>query len=330
MLKMTKPILVVTTRYTKEVEDRIDRDYNVRRNSNQFPFSQEKLLSAAEGADALFITPADRLDSGFFQNVSPTVKIIATYSVGFEHIDLEAAARRKIQVAYTPGVNNEATADIAMLLLLGASRRAYEAQELVRTGTWKPLSPDMLLGWQVGGKVLGILGMGRVGQAVARRARGFGMKIHYYDTSELPAEVTGDTVYHKDPSDLLRASQFLSLHAPETPQTRHFLNSRTISLLPPGVIVVNTARGGLVVDDDLIAALKSGRVAAAGLDVFEGEPKLHPEYASLKNTFLLPHMGSATIETRTAMGMLALDNVQAVLNGGPAPTLVPGRSREIV
>jgi len=322
MLGMTKPILVVTSRYAKEVEDRIDRDYNARRNPNQFPFSQQKLLSAAEGADALFITPADRLDSGFFQKVSPTVKIIATYSVGFEHIDLEGAARRKIPVAYTRGVNSEATADIAMLLLLGASRRAYEAQELVRSGAWKPLSPDMFLGWQVGGKVLGILGMGHVGQAVARRALGFGMKIHYCDASELPAEIAGDAVYHEDPSDLLRASHFLSLHAPETAQTRHFLNSKAISLLPPGAIVVNTARGGLVVDDDLIAALKSGRVAAAGLDVFEGEPKLHPEYVSLKNTFLLPHIGSATIETRTAMGMLALDNIDAVLGGRPAPSLV--------
>jgi len=329
MLSVTRPILAVTTRYTKEVEDRIERDYNARRNPKQLPLSQQELLSAAEGADALFITPADRLDSGFFQQVSPTVKIIATYSVGFEHIDLDAAARRNIPVAYTPGVNSEATADIAMLLLLGASRRAYEAQELVRTGAWKPMSPDMLLGWQVGGKVLGILGMGRVGQAVARRARGFGMKIHYCDGSELPAEIAGDAVYHKDPSDLLSTSQFLSLHAPETPQTRHFLNAKTISLLPPGAIVVNTARGGLVVDDDLIAALKSGRIAAAGLDVFVGEPKLHPEYVSLKNTFLLPHIGSATIETRTAMGMLALDNVDAVLNGKPAPNLVPNRSRKI-
>jgi lactate dehydrogenase-like 2-hydroxyacid dehydrogenase len=318
----TKPILVVTSRYPKEVEDRIDRDYNARRNPNQGLFSQQQLLSASEGADALFITPADRLNSEFFQKVSATVKVIATFSVGFEHIDLEAAARRKISVAYTPGVNHDATADIAMLLLLGASRRAYEAQELVRTGAWKPLSPDMLLGWQVGGKVLGIFGMGRVGQAVARRARGFGMKIHYSNGSELPAEIAGDAVYHKDPSDLFRASQFLSLHAPETPQTRHFLNAKTINLLPSGAIIVNTARGGLVVDEDLIAALKSGRIAAAGLDVFEGEPKLNPEYISLKNTFLLPHIGSATIETRTAMGMLALDNVEAVLNGRPAPTLI--------
>jgi len=323
MLAMPKPILVVTSRYTQAIEDRIDRDYTARRNPNQFPFSQQKLLAAAEGADALIITLADRLDSEFFQEVSPTVKIIASYGVGVDHIDLDAAARRKIPVAYTPGVNHEATADIAMLLLLGASRRAYEAQELVRSGAWKPLSPNMLLGWQVGGKVLGILGMGRVGQAVARRARGFGMKIHYYDTSELPAEIAGDALYHEDPSDLLRVSQFLSLNAPETPQTHHFLNSNTISLLPVGAIVVNTARGGLVVDDDLIAALKTGQVAAAGLDVFEGEPKLHPEYLLLKNTFLLPHIGSATIETRTAMGMLALDNVDAVLNGGSPPTLVP-------
>jgi lactate dehydrogenase-like 2-hydroxyacid dehydrogenase len=326
---MTKPILVVTSRYPMEVEDRIDRDYSARRNPSQLPFSQQELLSAAEGADALFITLADQLDSEFFQKVSSTVRIIATYSVGFEHIDLEAAARRKIPIAYTPGVNNEATADIAMLLLLGASRRAYEAQELVRTGAWKPMSPDMLLGWQVGGKVLGILGMGRVGQAVARRARGFGMKIHYHDRSELPTEIAGDAVYHKDPSDLLRVSQFLSLHAPETSQTRHFLNAKAIGLLPLGAIVVNTARGGLVVDDDLIAALKGGRVAAAGLDVFEGEPKLNPEYVSLKNTFLLPHIGSATIETRTAMGMLALDNVDAVLNGRAAPTLVPDLSWKV-
>ena len=153
------------------------------------------------------------------------------------------------------------------------------------------------------------------------------MKIHYSDPSELPAEIAGDAVYHKDPLDLLRVSQFLSLNAPESPQTHHFLNAKTISFLPPGAIIANAARGGLVADGDLIAALKSGRIAAAGLDVFEGEPKLNPEYILLKNTFLLPHIGSATIETRTAMGMLALDNVDAVLHGRPAPTLVPSLSK---
>jgi lactate dehydrogenase-like 2-hydroxyacid dehydrogenase len=319
---MSKPLLVVTTHHVKEVEERIDQNYDARRNPNQAPFSQQALLAASDGADALFITPVDRLDSEFFKNVSPSLKVIATYSVGFDHIDLAGAARRKIAIAYTPGINSEATADIAMLLMLGASRRAYEAQELVRSGAWTPTSSTLLLGWQVGGKTLGIFGMGRVGQAVARRARGFGMKIHYSDSSRLPDEVAGDAVFHESPRDLLRESQFLSLHAPGTPETHHFLNAETIKLLPKGSIIVNTARGGLVVDEDLIAALKSGQIAAAGLDVFEGEPKLHPGYLGLKNTFLLPHIGSATIETRTAMGMLALDNIDAVLAGEPAPSLV--------
>jgi lactate dehydrogenase-like 2-hydroxyacid dehydrogenase len=320
--KVKKPILVVASQFPKEIEDRIDRDYDPRRNPNTVPFTREQFLAAADGADAIFVTNLDRLDSIFFQKVSPTVKVIATYSVGYEHIDLEGAARRKISVAYTPGVNHEATADIAMLLLLGASRRAYEAQELVRTGAWRPLSPKMLLGWQVGGKILGIFGMGHVGQAMARRARGFGMKIHYSDESKLPPNLEGDAVYHEDPHELLRLSQFLSLHAPDTPETRHFLNAKSIGLLPRGAVVVNTARGGLVVDEDLIVALRSGQVAAAGLDVFAGEPKIDPGYLELKNTFLLPHIGSATVETRVAMGMLALDNIDSVLAGRPAPTLI--------
>ena len=320
---MKKPILVVASQFPKEVEDRINRDYDPRRNPNTVPFSLEQLLAAADGADAIFITLMDRLDSTFFQRVSPTVRVIATYSVGFEHIDLQGAAKKKIAVAYTPGVNHEATADIAMLLLLGASRRAYEAQELVRTGAWRPLTPNMLLGWQLGGKVLGIFGMGKIGQAVARRARGFGMKIHYSNASKLPPDLEGDAIYHEDPHELLRVSQFLSLHAPETPETRHFLNAKSVGQLPHGAVVVNTARGGLVVDEDLIAALRSGQVAAAGLDVFEGEPHIHPGYLELKNTFLLPHVGSATVETRVAMGMLALDNIDSVLAGRPAPTIIP-------
>jgi lactate dehydrogenase-like 2-hydroxyacid dehydrogenase len=169
---------------------------------------------------------------------------------------------------------------------------------------------------------LGIFGMGKVGQAMARRARGFKMKIHYSNGSKLPSNLEGDATYHEDPHELLRVSQFLSLHAPETPETRHFLNAKSIDLLPHGAVVVNTARGGLVVDEDLIAALRSGQVAAAGLDVFDGEPQIHPGYLQLKNTFLLPHIGSATVETRVAMGMLALDNIDSVLASRPAPSLI--------
>lgn len=305
----------------EEIEARIDRDYDARRNPHSRPFTRDELLEASVGADALFIMPFDRLDSEFFKRVPASVKVIATYSVGFDHIDLQAAANRKIAIAYTPGINANATADIAILLMLGASRRAYEGQEMVRTGTWTPSSP-VLLGWQLTGKTLGILGMGRVGQAVAQRARAFGMTIHYSNPTRLPAALEKDTVFHSSPQDLLKVSEFLSLHAPETPETHRFINSKTIELLPRGAILINTARGGLVADEDLIAALKSGRVAAAGLDVFEGEPKLHPGYAALKNTFLLPHMGSATVETRLAMGMVVLDNIDAVLEGKPAPSLV--------
>lgn len=316
---MRRPVLGVTTQFLDEIEARIDRDYDARRNPHERPFTRDELIETSSGADALFVTPFDRLDSEFFKRVPASVKVIATYSVGFDHIDIQAAANRKIAIAYTPGINADATAEIAMLLMLGASRRAYEGQEMLRTGTW---SISNLLGWQLTGKALGILGMGRVGQAVAQRARGFGMTIHYFNPTRLPAALEKDAVFHSSASDLLRVSEFLSLHAPETPETHHFINSRTIALLPQGAILINTARSGMVVDEDLIAALKSGRVAAAGLDVFEGEPKLHPGYVALKNTFLLPHMGSATVETRLAMGMLALDNIDAVLDGKPAPSLV--------
>jgi lactate dehydrogenase-like 2-hydroxyacid dehydrogenase len=265
--------------------------------------------------------PSIGLDSDFFRRVDASMKVIATYSAGIDHIDLLAAANRKIAIAYTPGINADATADIAMLLMLGASQRAYEGQEMVRTGKWT-LSSQMLLGWQLTGKILGILGMGRVGQAVAQRASGFGMATHYFNPTRLPAALKKGAVFHSSASDLLRVSEFLTLHAPETPETHHVINSKAIDLLPQGAILINTARGGMVVDEDLIAALKSGRVAAVGLDVFEGEPKLDPGYVALKNTFLLPHMGSATVERRLAMGMLALDNIDAVLDGKPAPSLV--------
>lgn len=317
-----KPIVVVTSHFIEGVEERIERNYEVRRSTNGAAFKLRELLAAAEGADAMLVTLADRIDAEFIKRVSASVKVIATYSVGYDHIDLRAAAERKIAIAYTPRVETDAVADLAMLLLLGASRRAYEAQELVRSGSWKSSSATGLLGWQPTGKILGIFGMGQIGQAVARRARGFGMKIHYSNAVPLPEETVGDAVFHGDPLDLLRVSAFLSLNAPESEQTHHFLNAERLQVLPPGAIVVNTARGGLISDEDLIAALQSGQVAAAGLDVYEGEPKLHPGYLALKNTFLLPHIGSATVETRTAMGMLALDNIDAVLSGKPAPSLV--------
>ena len=318
---MKKPVLVVTSRFIKPVDARIEQEYDVRRKADGALFTRDELLAATAGADAMLITPFDRLDADFFRQVSSSVKVISTYSVGIDHIDMHAASARGIAIGYTPAEVTDATADIAILLLLGASRRAFEAQELVRSGEWTILRAGALLGWQITGKTLGILGMGRIGQAVAKRARSFGMKVHYSNPHQLPEKTVGDAVFHAEPTELLKVSQFLSLHAPETPATHHFLSAKTISLLPKGAIIVNTARGGLIKDDDLIAALRTGRVAAAGLDVYEGEPKLNPEYLGLKNTFLLPHIGSATIESRINMGMVALDNIDGVLNGRPAPSL---------
>jgi lactate dehydrogenase-like 2-hydroxyacid dehydrogenase len=318
---MKKPILVVTSHFIKPVDARIESDYEVRRKTDGTSFTRDELLAAADGADAILILPFDRLDAEFFRRVSPSVRVISTYSVGVDHIDMRAATERNIAIGYTPAEVTDATADVTILLLLGASRRAFEAQELVRNGEWTIPRAGALLGWQVTGKNLGIFGMGRIGQAVAKRARGFGMKIHYSNQHELPAEKAGDAVFHADPLELAKVSHFLSLNAPETQTTHHFLDAKTIALLPEHAIIVNTARGGLIKDSDLIEALKSGRVAAAGLDVYEGEPKLNPGYLELKNTFLLPHIGAATIESRTNMGMVALDNIDAVLNGIPAPSL---------
>ncbi len=222
----------------------------------------------------------------------------------------------------TPEVLTDATAEIALLLLLGAARRAYEGQEMLRSGGWTGWGPTQLMGRQLSGKRLGVVGMGRIGQAMARRARGFGVEIHYTDQRRLPPEKEEGAIFHPSVDALLPMSELLSLHAPSTPETRHLLDARRLALLPRGAIVVNTARGDLVDDEALIAALRSGQVGAAGLDVFQGEPALHPGYRSLPNTFLLPHMGSATIETREAMGFRALDNVDAVLSGRPAPDRV--------
>ena len=222
-------------------------------------------------------------------------------------------------VTNTPEVLNDATADVAMLCLLGAARRGAEGDRMVRAGEWVGWHSTMMLGVHVTGKRLGIFGMGRIGRAVARRARGFDMEVHYNNRSRLAPEIEGDAVWHDTVESLLAASDFLSINAPSTPETRKFLDAERIALLPDGAVVVNTARGDLVDDDALVDALRSGKVAAAGLDVFAGEPNLDPRYRTLDNTFLLPHIGSASHETRDAMGYCCLDNLDAFFAGRPCP-----------
>ncbi len=314
-----KPTVLVTRKLPEAVEERLRRDYDARLNPDDSLYDHAELLAAARGAEALLVCATDAISGDLIEALPESVGAIATFSVGHEHIDLDAARQRRIVVTNTPDVLTNATADVAMLLLLGAARRASESEAMIRNDAWGVWTPTGMLGVEVTGKRLGILGMGRIGRAVAKRARGFDMEIHYCNRRRLAPEIEAGAIFHPTPEELLPRSELLSLHCPLTPETRHFLDARRIALLPDGAIVVNTARGDIVKDDDLIAALGSGKLAAAGLDVYSGEPNIHPAYRTLANTFLFPHVGSATLETREAMGFTALDNLDAFFSGRPAP-----------
>lgn len=314
-----RPTVLVTRKLPEAVTARLLRDYEPRLNVDDHLYGGDDLVRMAEAADALLICPTDRMTADVLARLPASVRAIATFSVGHEHIDLAAAARRGLVVTNTPGVLTDATADIAILLMLGAARRAHEGERMIREGTWRSWGPTYMLGLHMTGKRLGILGMGRIGQAVARRARAFDMTIHYCNRTRLAPEREAGAIFHEDAEEMLPHCDFLSINCPATPETHHFLNAARIAKLPDGAIVVNTARGTIVDDEALIAALKSGKLAAAGLDVYEGEPKINPGYRPLPNTFLLPHFGSATIETRNAMGFKCLDNLDAFFAGREPP-----------
>ena len=312
--------ILATRRLPPNVTARLERDYDASLNPADEIYSSDTLLEKAAGHDGILCCSSERFTKEVIAALPERVRIIATFSVGYEHIDVEAAKKRGLMVTNTPDVLTDATADIAMLCLLGAARRGSEGDRMVREGRWTAWHTTMMLGTHVSGKRLGIFGMGRIGRAVARRARGFGMEIHYHNRSRLAPELEEDAVYHETPEALLEVSEFLSINAPSSPETVEFLDARRIAQLPRGAIVVNTARGNMIDDEALIAALRSGQVGAAGLDVFDGEPNVNPAYRELENTFLLPHLGSATHETRDAMGYCCLDNLDAYFAGKPCPT----------
>ena len=316
---MARPVVFVTRKLPPAVEARAARDYDARLNADDRIYTADELAAGALGADALLICTSEKITAGLVARLPGSVKAISTFSVGHEHIDVAACRARGIVAANTPGAMTEATANIAMLLMLGAARRGYEAQQMVRRGEWSGWTSTMLLGVDFSGKRLGIFGMGRIGRAVAQRARGFGLTIHYHNRRRLPAGEEQGAIFHDSLDGLLAVSDILSINAPSSAETRHVLNAAAIARLPDGAIVVNTARGDMVDDAALIAALKSGKLRAAGLDVFAGEPQLNAAYLDLPNTYLLPHLGSATVETRDRMGFMALDNIDAVLQGRPAP-----------
>jgi lactate dehydrogenase-like 2-hydroxyacid dehydrogenase len=317
-----KPVVLVTRKLPDAVHERLERDYEPRLNLEDRLYTGDDLLRLAEGADALLPCPTDKLTAAVIARLPDSIRIIATFSVGYEHIDTAAAKARGILVTNTPDVLTDATADIAMLLILGAARRAYEGERMVREATWSSWAPTGMLGVHVTGKRLGIFGMGRIGRAVAKRARGFDMGIHYSNRRRLGPDEERGAVFHETAEDMLPRCDFLSINCPASAETHHWLNAARIRLLPKGAIVVNTARGTIVDDEALIAALKSGHLGAAGLDVFENEPNINPNYRPLTNAFLLPHLGSATVDTRNGMGFRALDNLDAFFAGKAPPDRV--------
>jgi lactate dehydrogenase-like 2-hydroxyacid dehydrogenase len=311
--------LLVSRRLPELVEARAARDYDAIINVDDTPLTGAELVRRAQDADALIVCVTDKVGADIIGKLPKRLQIISTFSVGTDHIDLKAAKERGIRVGSAPHGVTIATAEIAMLLILGAARRAPEGEAMLRSRQWTGWGPLQLVGRRLDGKRLGILGLGKIGQALAKRARGFDMEIHYHNRRRLsPAEEQG-AVYHATLESLLSVSDVLSLNAPSTPDTRQVLNARTIALLPRGAIVVNTARGDLVNDEDLIAAIGSGQIGYAGLDVYQDEPRINSAYYDLPNTFLLPHLGSAAIEARNQMGFEALDNVDAFFAGKPLP-----------
>jgi len=314
-----KPRVLATRHFPLDVEARLAANFDAVLNPEDRLYDGPALIKAAEGCDGIMCAAGDSLNAETIAGLPASVRMIATFSVGYEHVDVAAATKRGILVSNTPDVLTDATADITLLCLLGAARRAHEGTTMLRSHGWVGWTPTQLMGVHVTGKRLGILGMGRIGQAVADRARAFRMQIHYSNRSRLPADLEKGAVFHANADDMLPHCDFLSINAPMTPATRKWVNAERIAKLPKGAVVVNTARGGVVDDEALIAALKSGRLAAAGIDVFDGEPRIHQGYYGLENAFLLPHMGSATVETRNAMGFKALDNLEAFLLRKQAP-----------
>ncbi len=317
-----RPTVFVTRRLPDAVEERLRRDYHPLLNAEDHLPSADDAIEGCRHADALIPCPTDRINADVISRLSGSVKVISSFSVGYEHIDTAAARKRGIVVTNTPDVLTDATADIAMLLILGAARRVHEGQRMIYEKTWGAWAPTAMRGVHVTGSRLGILGMGRIGQALARRAAGFGMEVHYHNRSRLTPECEENARFHDRLECLLEVSDILSIHCPSTAETLHILNEQNIARLPDGAIVVNTARGNVVDDDALIAALSSGKLFAAGLDVFDGEPNIHPGYRERDNVFLLPHLGSATMSTRDAMGFRALDNLDAFFAGREPPDRV--------
>jgi glyoxylate reductase len=319
-----KPLVVVTRKLPEVIETRMMELFDTRLNDSDAPLPKAALIEAAKSAQILVPTVTDRIDSSVLAHANPELRLIANYGTGVDHIDVEAAYARGITVTNTPGVLTEDTADMTMALILAVARRLVEGERLARSGEWPGWSPTSMLGHRITGKRLGILGMGRIGTAVARRARGFGLAIHYHNRRRVPEalETELEATYWESFDQMLARMDIISVNCPHTPATFHLLSARRLALLRPTAIIVNTSRGEVIDEAALTRMLRNKQLAGAGLDVFEHEPAINPKLRELNNVVLLPHMGSATIEGRIDMGEKVVINIKTFVDGHRPPDRV--------
>lgn len=323
-----KPIVVVTRKLPDAIETRMMELFDVRLNLDDHPMTSSELAEAVKIADVLVPTVTDRIDARILSQSGPNLRLIANYGAGVDHIDLASSRQRGITITNTPDVLTEDTADMTMALLLAVPRRLTEAERQLRSGDWPGWSPTWMLGHRIYGKRLGIIGMGRIGQAVARRAKGFGLSIHYHNRRQAPEAVENEleATYWESLDQMLARMDFVSVNCPHTPATYHLLSARRLKLLRENAVVINTARGEIIDENALTRMLANGEIAGAGLDVFENEPAVNPKLLALENVVLLPHMGSATYEGRMDMGEKVLINIKTFVDGHAPPDRVLGDS----
>ncbi len=315
-----KPKILVSRKISDLAEEKLQKEFEVTLNPKDEPIPESELIKIINDYDGMISTGFDKIGENFFNNLNGKLKIVAQVGVGYDNISIKSAEEKKIKVTNTPNVLNEAVAETTILLILATSRRIGEAYNLVRADDWKNQKPDLtkfMIGNSVTGKTLGIIGMGRIGRMAAKCAKAFGMKIIYYNRNKISDDLEDGAKYFSDIKTMLPECDFLSIHTPATAETKHILNSSTISLLPKHAVVINTSRGSTIDDDALIDALENKKIYAAGLDVFNNEPNLDKRYLKLDNCFVLPHIGSATHETRLAMSMMAVDNIFCFFNKKP-------------
>ena len=315
-----KPKILVSRKISHGAEEILKQEFDVTLNLEDNPYPYEELIKLVNNYDGLISTSFDKLDKNFFDNLTGRLKVIGHVGVGYDNINIQSAKEKNIKVSNTPNVLNDAVAEITILLILASSRRIGEAYNLVKTNTWKDHRPDitkLMVGNEITGKTLGIIGMGRIGQIVADRARAFNMKIIYFNRNKLSKDLEKDAAYYSDLKSMLPNCDYVSLHTPATPETKNIINSETLKLFPKHSVFINTSRGSTVDDDALIEALKNKKIYGAGLDVFNNEPNLDKRYLELDNCFVLPHVGSATHETRVAMSMLAVNNLKCFFSNKP-------------